>query len=73
MAPNKKKPTDDELASRHGMTGEQGRHAKSQVSAARGRGKRPTGTAGADTKLTAWGDVEGQEQLFACEPDGAAS
>ncbi|MFF4598128.1 hypothetical protein [Amycolatopsis sp. NPDC001319] len=69
MAQNKKKPTDEQLATRHGMTAEQWRHAKTQTKAARGRGKRPAGTAGAETKLATWGAVEGQEQLFACDPN----
>ncbi|MEV0066121.1 hypothetical protein [Amycolatopsis sp. NPDC050768] len=68
MAP-KKKLTNEEIAERHGMTAEQWRRAKTQTAAARGRGKRPKGTAGADTKLATWGQAEGQEQLFACEPN----
>ncbi|QRP45774.1 hypothetical protein [Amycolatopsis sp. FDAARGOS 1241] len=63
----KNKPTDEEMAKRHGMTAEQWRHAKAQTKAARDRGKRPASAAGAETKLAGWGPVEGQEQLFAYE------
>jgi hypothetical protein len=50
------------------MTIEQWQRVKAQTSAARARGKRPTGTAGAETKLTTWGDVDGQEALFTTKP-----
>ncbi|MFD8500135.1 hypothetical protein [Amycolatopsis sp. NPDC059657] len=48
-----------------GMTVEQWQHTKQQATAAKGRGRRPAGTAGAETKLARWGEVDGQEQLFA--------
>jgi len=66
--------TKDEIAADAcGMTIEQFRALKTQTTAAKQRGKRPAGTAGAETKLTSWGEVDGQEQLFANEADGAAS
>ncbi|MEU9688119.1 hypothetical protein [Amycolatopsis japonica] len=74
MAAQGKKKTKDELeAEALGMTVEKLHELKDQVGAAKGRGRRPAGTAGADTKLAAWGQVEGQEELFACDPKQAAS
>ncbi|RJQ92386.1 hypothetical protein [Amycolatopsis panacis] len=70
MAAKKAKQSEDQLAARHGMTGEQWRHAKVQHAAANSRGKRPAGTAEAETKLASWGAVEGQQQLFSCQPNG---
>lgn len=60
--------TKEELAAaRCGMTIEQWHRVKAQTSAAKARGKRPAGTAGAETKLAGWGDVQGQEALFTNE------
>ncbi|OKA03369.1 hypothetical protein [Amycolatopsis regifaucium] len=74
MAAQGKKKTKAELdAEALGMTVEKLHELKSQVVATKGRGKRPAGTAGADTKLAAWGDVDGQSTLFAVEPNGAVS
>lgn len=64
------KPTKskEELAAeRCGMIIEQWQRVKAQTSAAKARGKRPAGTAGAETKLATWGEVEGQEALFATD------
>jgi hypothetical protein len=72
MAAQAKKPTDAQVAANHGMTIEQWQRVKAQHAAAKGRGRRPAGTAGAETKLAAWGQVDGQEQLFACDPDETA-
>ncbi|NKQ57132.1 hypothetical protein HFP15_30105 [Amycolatopsis sp. K13G38] len=47
------------------MTIEQWQRVKAQTTAAKARGKRPAGTAGAETKLAGWGEVAGQEALFA--------
>jgi hypothetical protein len=52
------------------MTAEQLTHAKQQAAADRGRGRRPAGTAGADTKLAGWGQVDGQAQLFVTGQQG---
>lgn len=68
MTDKPKKSKEELAAERCGMTIEQWQQARTQTSAARGRGRRPTGTAGAETKLAAWGDVEGQEALFGAEP-----
>jgi hypothetical protein len=65
MAQKEKKNKTDEIAKQLGMTAEQLAHVKEQAAAARGRGRRPAGTAGADTKLASWGQVDGQAQLFA--------
>jgi hypothetical protein len=64
MAAQPKKITDEQAAERCGMTVEQWQHVKQQTAAAQGRGRRPTGTAGAETKLTSWGAVHDQMQLF---------
>lgn len=62
----KPKKTKEELAAAQcGMSIEQWQRIKAQTSAAKARGKRPVGTAGAETKLASWGDVQGQETLFA--------
>jgi hypothetical protein len=63
MAQKEKKT--EEIAKQLGMTAEQLAHVKQQAAAARGRGRRPAGTAGAEAKLAAWGQVDGQAQLFA--------
>ncbi|GAB3365755.1 hypothetical protein [Amycolatopsis echigonensis] len=68
------KKTKEELAAENlGIPVEKLRELKAQTRAAKSRGKRPAGTAGAETKLAAWGPVEGQEELFACDTDQAAS
>lgn len=67
-----KKSREEIAAEACGMTFEQFQAVKAQTTAARGRGRRPAGTAGAETKLAGWGEVDGQEQLFATEPDGTA-
>jgi hypothetical protein len=72
MAQKEKKKT-EEIAKQLGMTAEQLAHAKEQVAAARGRGRRPAGTAGADTKLAGWGQVDGQAQLVATGQGGDAA
>ena len=64
MAAQPKKTADDQAAERCGMTVEQWQHAKQQTAAAQGRGRRPAGTAGAETKLASWGAVYDQMQLF---------
>lgn len=70
----KPKKTREEIAAEAcGMTIEKFQAVKAQSTAAKQRGKRPAGTAGAETKLAGWGEVDGQEQLFACEPNGSAS
>ena len=71
--PKPTKTREEIAAEACGMTIEQFRGVKAQTAAARQRGKRPAGTAGAETKLAGWGEVDGQEQLFACEPEGTAS
>jgi hypothetical protein len=68
MTEKPKKNKEELAAERCGMTIEQWQRVKAQSSAARARGKRPTGTAGAETKLTTWGDVDGQEALFTTKP-----
>lgn len=74
MAAQGKKKTKDEIAAAElGIPVAQLHALKTQTAAARGRGKRPAGTAGADTKLAAWGTVEGQSELFPVEPDGTGS
>ncbi|OKA06455.1 hypothetical protein [Amycolatopsis regifaucium] len=74
MAAQGKKKTKAELdAEALGMTVEKLHELKSQVGAAKGRGRRPAGTAGADTKLATWGDVDGQSELFPVESNGVAS
>jgi hypothetical protein len=65
MAQKETKTKTAEIAKQLGMTAEQLAHVKQQTAAARGRGRRPAGTAGADTKLASWGQVDGQAQLFA--------
>jgi transposase-like protein len=70
MAQKEKKNNTDEVAKQLGMTAEQLTHARQQAAAARGRGRRPAGTAGADTKLAGWGQVDGQAQLFATGQQG---
>jgi hypothetical protein len=69
MAQQEKKSKAELAAQSYGMTVEQWQRAKSQNAAARGRGKRPAGTAGADVQLAVWGEVEGQEQLTTTRPD----
>jgi hypothetical protein len=64
MTGKDKKTTDELAAARCGMAVDQWRHVKAQTSAARARGKRPAGNAGAETKLAGWGEVNGQEALF---------
>ncbi|MFD8492418.1 hypothetical protein [Amycolatopsis sp. NPDC059657] len=62
------KKTKEQIAAEQcGMTIEEWRRAKQLATAAKGRGRRPAGTAGAETKLAGWGDVDGQAQLFACD------
>jgi hypothetical protein len=74
MAQKPKKDKAEDIAQQLGMTAEQLAHVKGQAAAARGRGRRPAGTAGAETKLAGWGQVEGQAQLFATdEPGGSAA
>jgi hypothetical protein len=73
MAAPAKKTNDEKAAEACGMTIEKFQAVKAQTSAARGRGRRPAGTAGAETKLAGWGEVEGQEQLFAAAPEGTES
>jgi len=74
MAAKDKTTTEAQTADQLGMTVEQLRHVKGQIAAAKGRGRRPAGTAGAETKLAGWGAVEGQEQLFPVETgEGTAS
>ncbi|SFW50327.1 hypothetical protein [Amycolatopsis australiensis] len=68
-----KKTREQIAAEACGMTIEQFRAVKAQTTAARQRGKRPAGTAGAAAKLAGWGEVDGQEQLFACEPEGSGA
>jgi hypothetical protein len=63
-----RKSKEELAAARCGMSIEQWRRVKVQTSAARARGKRPTGTAGADTKLASWGEVDGQNALFTTKP-----
>jgi transposase-like protein len=63
----------EQIAKQLGMTAEQLAHVKQQAQAARGRGRRPAGTAGADTKLAGWGDVDGQAQLFGTSKQGGAA
>ena len=70
MAQKEKKTKTEEIAKQLGMTAEQLTHVKQQAAAARGRGRRPAGTAGADTKLASWGQVDGQAQLFATGGQG---
>jgi hypothetical protein len=65
MAAQKKKTTDEQAAERCGMTVEQWQHVKQQAAGDRSRGRRPAGTAGADTKLAGWGAVDDQMPLFA--------
>jgi hypothetical protein len=65
MAQKEKKTNTEEVAKQLGMAAEQLAHVKGQAAAARGRGRRPAGAAGADTKLAGWGRVDGQAQLFA--------
>ncbi|NKQ53555.1 hypothetical protein HFP15_11755 [Amycolatopsis sp. K13G38] len=67
MTGKDKKSKDELAAARCGMTIEQWQRIKAQTCAARARGKRPAGTAGAETKLAGWGDVDGQEALFTDE------
>ena len=70
----KPKKTREEIAAEAcGMTIEQFQALKAQTTAAKQRGKRPAGAAGAETKLAGWGAVEGQEQLFPCEPGGTGA
>lgn len=68
MTAKPKKSKEELVAARHGMTIEQWQRVKAQNAAARSRGKRPTGRVGAETKLTGWGEVDGQEPLFATKP-----
>jgi hypothetical protein len=70
MAQKEKKTKTEEIAKQLGMTAEQLTHVKQQTAADRGRGRRPAGTAGADTKLASWGQVDGQAQLFATGQQG---
>jgi hypothetical protein len=65
----RKKTREEIVAAACGMTIEQFRALKAQTTAAKQRGRRPAGTAGAETKLAGWGEVDGQEQLFPCEPE----
>jgi hypothetical protein len=64
MTDKPKKSKEELAAERCGMAIEQWQRVNAQTSAARTRGKRPAGTAGAETKLATWGEVEGQEALF---------
>jgi hypothetical protein len=68
MTDKPKKSKDELAAERCGMTIEQWQRVKAQSCAARARGKRPTGTAGADTKPASWGEADGQEALFVTRP-----
>jgi hypothetical protein len=68
MTDKPRKSKEELAAERCGMSIEQWQRVKAQTSAARARGKRPAGTTGADTKLASWGEVEGQEALFASKP-----
>ena len=73
MGSKAKKSREEIAAEACGMTIEAFRALKAQTTAAKQRGRRPAGTAGAETKLAGWGEVDGQEQLFACEPDGTGA
>jgi hypothetical protein len=48
-----------------GMDTEEFVTVQQRVRIEKARGRRPAGTAGADTKLANWGEVEGQADLFA--------
>ncbi|ASR33856.1 hypothetical protein BAY61_01355 [Prauserella marina] len=61
------KTTDKVAAESCGMTVEQWQQAQQQAKTARTRGRRPTGTAGADPKLATWGPVENQMAMFTDE------
>ena len=73
MAAQGKKTKDERAAEELGITVEKLRELKGQAGAAKQRGKRPAGTAGAEAKLAGWGQVEGQAELFKCEPGRSAS
>ncbi|MEC3976247.1 hypothetical protein [Amycolatopsis sp. H20-H5] len=60
----RKQDSQEKVAKKLGMTPEQLAHVEQQAAAARARGRRPAGTAGAETKLASWGDVDGQDALF---------
>jgi len=70
MAHKEKRNNAEDIAEQLGMTAEQLAHVKQQTAAERGRGRRPAGTAGADTKLAGWGQVDGQAQLFTTDTPG---
>jgi hypothetical protein len=70
MVKKAKNTNAEQIANQLGMTPEQLAHVKGQAAAARGRGRRPAGTAGAETKLANWGQVDGQAQLFATDERG---
>ncbi|MEU6643204.1 hypothetical protein ABZ863_11700 [Saccharomonospora sp. NPDC046836] len=69
----RKKTADKDAAAACGMNVDQWNQVRQQAGAARTRGRRPSGTAGCDTKLATWGPVEDQMTLFTDSPqDGAA-